>query len=155
MGTPISAWLMQYDYWLPYILGTVIMIIGSTPLLFLPETLQEAKANKARYRREASPDATEASDNSDGRIDPTGKRPMLQDVIRQAREFKDATKFIWRDYSVCIMVLSCLVSLVSRQSSTVFLQYVSKKFNWSIARVCTSRVPTHVGPCSSYYRPAF
>lgn len=116
------------------------MIIGSIPLLFLPETLQEAKANKARYRREASLDAAEASDNSDGRIDPSGKRPMLEEAIRRVREFKDATEFIWRDYSVCITVLSCLVALVSRQSSTVFLQYVSKKFNWSIARVCTSRI---------------
>lgn len=116
------------------------MIIGSTPVLFLPETLKEAKDNKARYRCEASPDAAEASDNSEGRIDPFDKRSMLQEAIRRVHEFKDATEFIWRDYSVCIMVLSCLIALVSRQSSTVFLQYVSKKFNWSIARVCTSRI---------------
>ncbi|KAJ5450750.1 uncharacterized protein N7458_007199, partial [Penicillium daleae] len=138
LGTPISAWLMQYNDWLPYILGTLILILGSAPILFLPETLEEAKANKARYRREANSDAAESSSSSSSSsnepIEPAGKRPVLQEFIHQAREFKDSTQFIWRNYSVCVMILCLLVSVISRQSSGVLLQYASKKFNWSIAR---------------------
>lgn len=133
---------MQYNDWLPYILGTLILILGSAPILFLPETLEEAKANKARYRREANSDATKSSSSSSSNepIEPAGKRPVLQEVIHQAREFKDSTQFIWRDYSVWVVILCLLVSVISRQSSGVLLQYASKKFNWSIARVCSCHI---------------
>jgi hypothetical protein len=135
LGTPISAWMMQHDIWLPYILGVVIIIVGSAPILLLPETLEEAKAKKARYRREAGLDAVETN-HTDGRIEPSNKRPVLQEIIHQAREFKDSTQFIWRNYSVCLVILCLLVTVISRQSSNVLLQFASKKFNWSIARVC-------------------
>lgn len=137
LATPISAWMMQYDIWLPYILGTVIIIVGSAPILFLPETLEEAKAKKAKYRREAGLDAAE-TDNTDGRIEPSVKRPVLQEVIHQVREFKDSTQFIWRNYSVCLVILCLLVTVISRQSTNVLLQFTSKKFNWTLARVCLS-----------------
>lgn len=147
LGTPISAWLMQYNNWLPYMLGIVIIIVGSAPVLFLPETLEEAKAKKARYRREAGLDAAELPDNTDGRVEPPAKRPVLHEVIHQAREFKDSTQFIWRDYSVCLVILCLLVTVISRQSSSVLLQFASKKFNWSIAKVCICSLKLRTGIC--------
>lgn len=127
---------MQYGNWPPYILGTVIIIAGSTPILFLPETLEEAKAKKARYRREAGQGVSETPRPSSGQVEPIGKQSALQEILLQAREFKDSTKFIWRNYNVCVVIFCLLVSVISRQSSAILLQFASKKFNWSIAKVC-------------------
>ncbi|KAJ5882979.1 uncharacterized protein N7473_009865 [Penicillium subrubescens] len=134
LGTPISAWLMQYGNWLPYILGTIVIIAGCTPVLFLPETLEEAKANKAQYRREAGQEASEPPRRSNGQVEPAGKQSALQEIIFRAREFKDSTQFIWRNYNVCVVIFCLLVSVISRQSSAILLQFASKKFNWSIAK---------------------
>jgi hypothetical protein len=149
LGTPISAWLMQYGNWLPYVLGTIIIIAGSTPVLFLPETLEEAKAKKARYRREASPEGSETPSSSNGQVEPPGKESAVQEIIRQACEFYDSTKFIWRNYSVCLVIFCLLVTVISRQSSSVLLQFASKRFNWSIAKVCIPRLPRILGPANA------
>ncbi|KAJ5167488.1 uncharacterized protein N7482_006269 [Penicillium canariense] len=134
VGAPIGAWLMQHDLWVPYILGVVIMIVGSTPLLFLQETLEEAKASKAKSRHAPGTDAADISDDSSGRVEPAGKQPALQELIREAREFKESTRFIWQNWSVCLVILCMLVTEISRQSTGVLLQYASKKFIWTIAR---------------------
>ncbi|KAF3397997.1 hypothetical protein F1880_006430 [Penicillium rolfsii] len=133
VGAPISAWMMQYDNWLPYILGAAIIVAGSTPILFLPETLEEAKAKKAKYRRGATQEASETPSPS-GPVEPSNKKSSLQEILCQARDFKESTQSIWRNRNVCLVILCLIVSVISRQSSTVLLQFASKKFNWSIAQ---------------------
>lgn len=139
---------MQYGNWLPYVLGTIIIIAGSTPVLFLPETLEEAKAKKARYRREAGQGASRTPSPSNGQVEPSGKQSALQEILHQAREFKDSTQFIWRNYNVCLLIFCLLVSVISRQSSSVLLQFASKKFNWSIAKVCIPCLHRIQGPAN-------
>jgi hypothetical protein len=139
---------MQYGNWLPYILGTIVIIAGCTPIFFLPETLEEAKAKKARFRREAGQQASETPSPSNGQVEPSGKQPALQEIIRQVREFKDSTRFIWRNYNVCVVIFCLLVSVISRQSSAILLQFASKKFNWSIAKVCIPCLHRILGPAN-------
>lgn len=127
LATPVSAYLMTYDAAMPYALGLVIIVVGMIPAIFLPETLAFAKARKSAQLH-ATP-----TDSSGTEV--PGKHEALQDLIRRAREFKNSTKFIWRDKNVCLLVVILLVSVMSRQSTNILLQYASKKFNWSIARV--------------------
>ncbi|EPS25160.1 hypothetical protein PDE_00091 [Penicillium oxalicum 114-2] len=133
------AWLMQYDYWIPYTLGYFIVIFGCIPVLFLPETLPEAKANKARWLDQANSTGREPSDvvdanAADNNVRIITKRSMWQEVADQVREFTDSTQVIWRNVGVCLLILSLLVAILSRSSSFVLLQYVSKKYHWSLAR---------------------
>ncbi|KAJ5205015.1 uncharacterized protein N7498_005894 [Penicillium cinerascens] len=125
LATPLSAYLMTFDPAFPYVLGLIILMIGSLPVFFLPETLEDAKAKKPSQQN-VSTDAT-------GPTDPLDKA-VLPELVRQIREFKESTRFIWRNRNVCLMIVTMFVSNISRQSSNMLLQYSSKKFNWSIAR---------------------
>ncbi|KAJ5994791.1 hypothetical protein N7481_001768 [Penicillium waksmanii] len=133
LATPFSAYLMTFDIWYPYILGLVVIVIGTLPAIFIPETLADAKAKmKMKIHQDEAP-LTSIED-----MEPPSKQPMLQEIIHQAREFKKSTRFIWRDGNICLLVIIAGVGFMSRQSTALLMQYASKKFNWSIGKVHTT-----------------
>lgn len=132
LATPISAYLMTFSPMLPYLLGVGLIIIGTIPVVFLPETLKDAKAKRS------IPAGTEHATENERLEQQRVKKEVLQEFTRQIREFIESTRFIWSDSNVCIMVIVAFVTVVGRQSTNLLLQYVSKKFDWSIARVCLS-----------------
>lgn len=146
LATPVSAYLMTFDPWFPYVLGIILLVLGTTPALFLPETLEDAKAKRSII--------THGSDSGDSSETEPVNKTATQEVLRQMREFKESTKFIWRDSNVYLMVLVLFVSFMSRQSTNIIMQYASKKFDWSIARV-RSPHPSLPNSFSHRYRPAF
>jgi hypothetical protein len=119
---------MTFDIWYPYILGLVVIVLGTLPAFFIPETLADAKAKLKIHQDEAPVELIEG-------MEPPSKQPMLQEIIYQAREFKKSTRFIWRDSNVFLLVLIAGVGFMSRQSTSLLMQYASKKFNWSIGQV--------------------
>lgn len=130
LATPVSAYLMTFDPAFPYVLGLAVIVIGSIPVFFLPETLEDAKAKRSNQQN-AIPNESESSEQTHS----THKQAVLQELIRQVREFKDSTHFIWRDLNVSLMIVILCVTVMSKQSTNMVLQYASKKFDWSIARV--------------------
>lgn len=129
LATPLSAYLMTFGAMVPYTLSIGIIILGSIPALFLPETLKHPK------RKRGNQEAPEQDSESD-QSQPPRKQTVLQEVTRQVREFAQSTRFIWTDTNICLMVFVMFVTVMTRQSTNLLLQYVSKKFDWSISRVC-------------------
>ncbi|KAJ5578742.1 uncharacterized protein N7459_007706 [Penicillium hispanicum] len=126
-AAPVSAYFMDFDPWFPFMLGTVLIVIAGIPIVFLPETLEDAKAKMA-----SRPNMVSAHPREDAA--PLDKKSVLEEIIRTIREFKEGTRFIWTDGNVCLMVLVLFVTMMSRQSTNMLLQYASKRFHWSIAR---------------------
>ncbi|KAG0158351.1 MFS multidrug transporter, putative [Penicillium digitatum] len=126
LATPLSAYLMTFGPMVPFMLSICIIVVGSIPVFFLPETLRNAKG--MRVNREGP------EQDSEGEQSQPRKRTVLQEVIRQVREFTQSTRFIWTDSNICLMVFVMFVTMMSRQSTNLLLQYVSKKFDWSIRR---------------------
>lgn len=124
---------MTFDPSLPYFLSIVPIATGFLPILFLPETLQHAKEKRSKQQDSASTDASDSDELS-------GKQEVLQELMRQMREFKDSTRFIWRDTNICWIIVVLFVSVMSRQSTYILLQYASKRFNWSIAKVSDTQI---------------
>lgn len=122
---------MTFDIWYPYILGLVVVVVGTLPAIFIPETLADAKAKMKNHEDEAPLASIEG-------MEPPSKQPMWQEIIHQAREFKKSTRFIWRDGNICLLVIIAGVGFMSRQSTGLLMQYASKKFNWSIGKVRTT-----------------
>lgn len=120
---------MTFEPAFPYVLGLLILLAGCLPIFFLPETLEDAKAKKLSQQN-VSTDATDATDPTD-QLD----KAVLPELAHRIREFIESTRFIWRDWNVCLMIVTMFVSVISRQSSNMLLQYSSRRFNWSIARV--------------------
>lgn len=129
LATPVSAYLMTYDPWIPYLLGFMIVVLGCIPILFLPETLQDARAKKAKNQSTVSETTIQLNE-------PPRKLSTTKLLERHIREFKEATQFMWKDSNMLWMILIAFVAMMSRQSTNVLLQYASKRFNWSIAKVC-------------------
>ncbi|KAJ5162065.1 hypothetical protein N7492_007457 [Penicillium capsulatum] len=126
LASPTSAYLMTLDPWFPFILGTVIFGLGSIPALFLPETLEDAKAKRSQF-------ADESTENP-AQTESMNAKSALQELVRRMREFRQSTQFIWRDSNVYMMIFVLFVTIISKQSTNILLQYASKKFEWSIAR---------------------
>lgn len=120
---------MTFGPMVPYTLSMAITILGSIPVLFLPETLKHPK--QKRVSQEASEQGSEGEQSQ-----PLRKQTVLQEVTRQVREFAQSTRFIWTDTNICLMVFVMFVTVMTRQSTNLLLQYVSKKFDWSISHVC-------------------
>jgi hypothetical protein len=132
LATPLGAYLMTFEPAYPFVLGLIIAISGFLPIILLPETLEDAKAKKLSQQK-ANANVTDSETD----IEPTEPldKAMLPELLRQIREFKDSTRFIWRDWNICLMIFTMIVGVMTRQSTTMLLQYSSKKFNWSLARV--------------------
>ena len=119
---------MTFGPMLPFILSLCIIAVGSIPPFFLPETLRNAKGSQVN--REGPEQDSESEQPQPSR------KTVLQELARQVREFAQSTRFIWADSNVCLMVFVMFVTVMSRQCTNLLLQYVSKKFDWSISRVC-------------------
>jgi hypothetical protein len=120
---------MTFSPMFPFVLSVCIIIVGSIPSLFLPETLQTAKSKRSNSE-------TPEQDSGNEQPQPPSKKTVLGELTRQARELGQSTRFIWTDSNICLMVLVLFVTVMSRQCTNLLLQYVSKKFDWSISRVC-------------------
>ncbi|KAJ6054656.1 hypothetical protein N7444_003754 [Penicillium canescens] len=127
LATPLSAYMMTFSPMFPYLVSICLILVGSIPALFLPETLEDAKAKQSLQ------DNSEQRDEN-GQSEQNVNKSPLEELKRQAREFKVSTRFIWSDTNVCLMILVFFVTIMTRQSTNLLLQYVSKKFDWSIAR---------------------
>lgn len=119
---------MTFDPWFPYVIGFIVIAAGCFPALFIPETVTNATFKSKARQPGASSEAREGTE-------PPDKQPMLQEIVRQAREFSESTRFIWRDSNVCLLIFVAGVGFMSRQSTNLLMQYASKKFNWTIGQV--------------------
>ncbi|KAJ5131395.1 uncharacterized protein N7515_007434, partial [Penicillium bovifimosum] len=127
LATPFSAYLMKFGPMFPFVLSVCIIIVGSIPCLFLPETLPTAESKRS------NPQMSDP-DSGNEQPQPPSKKTVLGELTRQARELGQSTRFIWRDSNICLMVLVLSVTVMSKQCTNLLLQYVSKKFDWSISR---------------------
>lgn len=134
MATPISAVMMSTDPWLPYLAGVAVIVIF-LPLLFLiPETIEEAR-EKARKTL-----ATEDHDLPEA-LEPPSKTTLLAIIYSRVQTFLQSTQFIWRNRNVLLTLLAVFVGILSKQSTSLLLQYASAKYHWSIARVSSPLPP--------------
>lgn len=121
---------------LPFLLGVGLIILGTIPVLFLPETLEDIKVKQSIS--ENSDQETEQNTENERPEQQWIEKEVRQEITRQFRKFIESTRFIWSDSNVCIMILVSFVTVIGRKSTNLLLQYVSKKFDWSFARVCPS-----------------
>ncbi|OQE68834.1 hypothetical protein PENNAL_c0144G05224, partial [Penicillium nalgiovense] len=123
---------MTFSLMFSYILGVGLVILGTIPVMFLPETLEDVKL-KQSIPAESDRESDQNTENE--RVEQrSGKKEIFRQFTRQSREFIQSTRFIWLNSNVSTMILVFFVTIIGRQSTNLLLQYVSKKFDWSIAR---------------------
>ncbi|OAQ96025.1 hypothetical protein LLEC1_07841 [Akanthomyces lecanii] len=119
VGLLLASRLMLSSPWLPIGLSLVVMALCAGTMVFIPETLPP---------RKRSPDSDMYDDAS-----------PLSAVRSHARELRDqlatAARML-RQPSLCLVLFAFLCPApVGMATSTLFVQYVSKRFGWSMASV--------------------
>ncbi|RAL06660.1 MFS transporter [Aspergillus homomorphus CBS 101889] len=113
LANPLSSILMAHNVWIPCFLGLSIQALGTILLMALPETLSFARA--LLPPAESAHECEEEEQTLRGRL---------------AKNFRS----IVSDRNVAGLVFGLLVLTISAESVDFLLQYVSKRYGWSIAK---------------------
>lgn len=138
---PIASILMKRNLWTLLIAAVEFMAFGTLMMLTVPETLPiEVQSlvdivSNVSHSESGIPNG-EAEQPSD---DPK-PRWKVENWINASKQFFD---FITRDKLVTVLLLAFLALRVGRQAYRMFLQYVSKRYGWTIAQVCSPYAHYH------------
>ncbi|RAK73277.1 putative MFS multidrug transporter [Aspergillus fijiensis CBS 313.89] len=124
LATPVSAYLMASDPWLPFMLGLGVSTLGSLAAFLMPETLNDAKS-KIDLTTVTSEDETQSSLN--------GKTSVKQYIKGRFQDLQDSARLIIGSPAIAICLFALFVTSISKQSTSLLLLYTSKRFSWSIA----------------------
>ncbi|PKX90214.1 putative MFS transporter [Aspergillus novofumigatus IBT 16806] len=124
VASPLSAWLMSWTPWLPYCLGVLFMLSGQCASITVPETLP-----KSSKLSEPGTEDDEADDDA-----PQTVCHRLKAVLHHARhQIMHHSRFIFTERNIVCISIALLTANVAIQSLVMTLQYVSKRFSWSMA----------------------
>lgn len=111
--------------------GISLETMGGILVVFMPETL--SKNNQETFTD--SENARSEDDSQDDAVESVTKGSAMKILLSQVREMIESMCLLWKNTNVVLVLLMFLVATISRQSTGLFLQYTSVKFNWSIAHV--------------------
>ena len=126
IATPLCAFLMSINPWIPVLLGLAISCLGLSLVVLVPETLP---AWKRRSHLSKS-----AEDPTDDDVDPC---PLsLSKRFKSAmQDLSSAIHLVRGNLNLGLILFSFLVANLGSQMTSIFLQYSSIKLHWTIAKV--------------------
>ncbi|PTU19621.1 hypothetical protein P175DRAFT_0503160 [Aspergillus ochraceoroseus IBT 24754] len=154
VSSAASSWLMVLNPWIPLLIGYSVVIVGMLFALSLPETKNAFPARATEPPTEVelghlSPDgdtkglsggklAEDSRSGSDDTEDPTfatgaKKRPFLASLRMVIRSYLTPYAFIFRARRILLLLTAFLVYRLSRGSSWFLIQYISTRYNWTLA----------------------
>ncbi|KAJ6790408.1 hypothetical protein PWT90_07651 [Aphanocladium album] len=121
VGLLLASYLMVSSPWLPIGLSLIVIVVGACTMVFIPETLPPVKRGPGSDMY----DDDDASPLSTVRSHLGELRDQLATAVRMLRQ-----------PSLCLVLFAFLCPApVGMATSTMFIQYVSKRFGWSMASV--------------------
>ncbi|KAL4893000.1 MFS general substrate transporter [Aspergillus ambiguus] len=156
-STAASSWLMDFDPWIPLIVGWVVVFVGMLGALTLPETMHafpaqqsEKGTNLEMSRLSITSDGRKrtlskeydgddlsdagSSDDDDTKSNPlTSKHSILTKLKSQAHTYLSPYSFIVKNKRITLLLTAFLVYRLSRGSSWFLIQYISVRYDWSLA----------------------
>lgn len=117
---------MSRNVWIPLIAAAACHTVTAFLMLVLPET------GPIPIHQEAE---GAASNTISGHlVQETVNSSLLGARARaRVRHFLTSIGFVLQDRNVIMLLVSFLVSKIGRQSTSILIQYVSKRYDWSIA----------------------
>lgn len=134
ISSALSGWLMTYNAWIAMFLGWGIMLAGIFAALLLPETKNAIPAPKTDDRThelsgwgdDGEPEESQPiwlpNANTTGNL-----RAKSTSVFR-------AYAFILKDNQMMLLLSSFLIYKLSRGIGWFQLQYISKRYDWTLAK---------------------
>ncbi|KAL4882183.1 major facilitator superfamily domain-containing protein [Aspergillus karnatakaensis] len=131
LASPVSSYLMRFSNWFPYMLSLLIEIIGVLAALGMPETMRKGLHEQEDF---ASPSSSSSSSEAVEGQNETQRSQFFETYIRpvwtQLLRIRD---LIWKDRNILAICCAFFVGNVGSQALLLMIQYVSKRFGWSMA----------------------
>ena len=136
MGPSLASFTMSQSLWLPFWIGIALLLAAIPTIYLLPET----KSHPSKYSPEPDPAAPETDPLLRQRpSSPTGysnafkvdKRPsnrIIQTVMTLIRLIVGRRNFQ-------LLLASFLLTALASSDTKLLVQYISKRYNWTFARV--------------------
>ncbi|KAM4068169.1 major facilitator superfamily protein [Hirsutella rhossiliensis] len=118
IGPVVSSGLMQITSpWVPYLISFGIMLLGAAMLLLIPETLSPRKLDADKQEP----------------IDDTTRSMLNWHLRRCVAQLKESLDLL-RQPALAVLLVTFLAPMpMMAATSQFFVQYVSKRFEWSLA----------------------
>ncbi|OJD17208.1 hypothetical protein AJ78_02701 [Emergomyces pasteurianus Ep9510] len=131
-----TSWFMKYNPWIPMAIGWGLTVIGILPAVLLPETKRTFASEK-----EHTHELLESSPVEDEPIyfRPEQSRPHIRPPVNISRLFSPIRRmgsqfsFILHDKHLMFLLSTFLVYRLSRGTSWLLIQYISKRYHWTLA----------------------
>ncbi|PWY67437.1 MFS transporter [Aspergillus eucalypticola CBS 122712] len=123
LAVPLSAWLMSSNAWIPWMLGLACEFGSLFTILFLPETKPEPSVNPVN---DVQPETA-------GHLKLSSAFTWASAVLFARSQFAQLHEFIGEYPSALVISLAFLFSSYGIEAVPFMLQYVSKRFSWSLA----------------------
>ncbi|KAL4971127.1 MFS transporter [Aspergillus stella-maris] len=145
VANPISAYLMTFSPWVPYLASMIVEVIGCLAALVVPETLPKTLHGEGDYSSSSdsltdaeglmednteTERASEAQTQKNSNSNSTLKK-LLHPATTQLSRLKE---FIWSDRNILSITIAFFTAYAAQQALPFMLQYVSKRFEWSMAK---------------------
>ncbi|KAA8651283.1 hypothetical protein EYZ11_009188 [Aspergillus tanneri] len=120
LATPLSALLMVQSPWVPYLLGLLCEFVGVVAALVVPETL---------------PKISDEVFDDDIPTPRRGSESLFRALLHRAgAEILRLREFITTTNNILAISVAFFAADVGKQALQLMLQYVSKRFEWSMAK---------------------
>ncbi|KAL4875079.1 major facilitator superfamily domain-containing protein [Aspergillus karnatakaensis] len=156
ISSAASSWLMVYNPWIPLLIGWSVVIVGVLMALLLPET---KNAVTPRTHESGAAELELDALSSPSEIDPRASaekypddidldtedplstffnrpknRSLLSSLFTTLTSSLTPYAFIFRSKRVLLLLTAFLVYRLSRGSSWFLTQYISARYNWTLAQ---------------------
>ncbi|GES56880.1 MFS transporter [Aspergillus terreus] len=151
-STAASSWLMDFDPWIPLLIGWAVVFVGMLFALTLPETMHafprpsEKGTNLEMARLSLASDGRKGAfskeydrnsfniDNDIYQSNRFSKSSILHSLKAQSRTYLSPYAFIIKNKRITLLLTAFLVYRLSRGSSWFLIQYISVRYDWSLAQ---------------------
>ena len=126
VSQPLSALLMERSPWVPMWLALELWLLAVVVACVLPETIHMREQLLAPGLHHGSPDSLSLKDDD--------AHGLFQRTKLAAWRFGKAASFLVEDMRVFILLCCFMIGMLTLESNNVLLQYVSKRFDWSLSQ---------------------
>jgi len=126
----IGALLMEIDVWIPLLLQLACSGLATIIAMSTPETQSKACKN-----RKSPSESAEQNKGTESNAIPGSPKQAKSVLVSLLRHSASTASFVVHDRNVMFIILSFLFNEFGRQSLSLLLQYVSKRYGWTVAKV--------------------
>lgn len=132
IGPAIASALMDKSPWIPLILGIVTILLGTSLVVFIPETLHlRVRANtSSTLTPDSASDRSAASTKTDNSNFFTAMKSQAADGLNQLW----GAMAVLHSPPILLLLLAFIAQPFGSQSVTLCVRYVSKRFDWTLSK---------------------